>query len=165
MDREFLVGAFSAIGGMVATIVTAYIALRNVKPNQRILKSQETSSLATAAETAAGALVDILKAFSDERKQFELRIDELEAHREERTKRIEELENSIESLNREYAAETQSLKEKIDDLQTQVTDGKDRYDRLVRVNEKLVQALKDASIPLPDIEADLTDSQKLRWQK
>jgi hypothetical protein len=42
----------------------------------------------------------------------------------------------------------------------------ERYGRMKRINEKLVKALQDANIPLPDLNGDLTDSIKgLRWQK
>src|SRR5689334_7124894 len=92
--ESLLLPILSGLGGLLAGVVGAYVALRTLKPNVMVLKSQEQKNLGDAAESAAGALVDLIKAFSDERKQFDTRIDELEAElkaqREETQKRIEE---------------------------------------------------------------------------
>lgn len=149
MDKEFVVAVLSALGGMFATLGTIYIALRTLKPNLRNLKSQETSNLATAAETYASALVETLKGFQNERADLEKRIDELEAHREERTRRIEELEKTVDNLTREV--------KEMDTLRKQIAEGEAKYQNAKRVIEILVQALKDANIPLPS-GVDLSDS-------
>jgi predicted RNase H-like nuclease (RuvC/YqgF family) len=158
--------------GLLTGLVGAYVAFRTLKPNIKVLNSQEQKNLADAAQVAANALVqtiqafgderaEIMKTFTDERKQyqeeragFEKRIFELENHREERTRRIEELEAQVEKLKHK----------EIKNLQTQVTEGRDKYERLKRVNEKLVEALHDAKIPLPDFNGDLTETME-RWKR
>lgn len=160
---DLLLAVLSALGGLLSGLVGMYISLKNLKPNIKLLNSQEHQNLADAADTAAGALVQIIKAFSDERKALEMRIDELEKHREERTKRIDELEDHIEKLNREYTVQNAALHDEIKVLRNTVEEGQRRYGKLKRYTEKLLEALKLAGVEqLPEMEDERLSE---TWEK
>lgn len=144
MDWLSVIGALSGLGAL-------YVALRKLSPEISVTKAQEKSSLAAAVDTAAGTLIDALKFAQEERKEFETRIDALEKKNDDQEttnkdleKKLADQEKQIEQLNRDYAAEIQKVNEK--------------YNKSKRVIEKLVRALEDAKIPVPDFNGDLSDS-------
>ena len=161
-----------AVIGIVPAIVTGVIgyaiAMRKIPSDIKVASSLEKQNLAAAVDTAAGTLVKVLEFAQQERLSLETRIENLELHREKRTTEINELraldaerlhqikeqQRKIEELNARVASD---IKETIR-LQDQVTEMETKYNRMRRVNEKLVRALNDAKIPLPDMNGDLTDS-------
>lgn len=162
-----------AIGGLITGLVGAYIALRMVKPNVRVLNSQEQLNLSTALKNAVDALTDSLETSSNvrqqaeqERQALEKRIDELEAHREARTKQIEDqnikveaLEQSLEKSNREYTKAISTLQQQVGDWEKRYTELEAKYANSKHAIEILVNALRDANIPLPPgLELFLGDS-------
>ena len=69
-------------------------------------------------------------------------------------KKIAELEDRI----RDDLKETEDLRQKMVEVE-------EKYNRMRRINEKLVDALNKAGIPMPDLNGDLTDSVRgLKWK-
>jgi chromosome segregation ATPase len=110
-----------------------------------------------------------IKSLEDAQKENDQLIRELQQHRQERTKQIDELTQNNEALLSQVAAlraqiakdtaETRELKKQIDEIQQ-------KYKKQLRINAKLVKALEDAKIPLPDFNGDLGDSIRgVKWDK
>ena len=103
----------SAIGGAIAGIVTAYVALRMLPSNIRVAKSEEHKNTGDALKQAIDTLMDSL-AITDRLQERvnkqEGEIDALKSGREKRTEEIEELKTQIELLERQYAREITALK-------------------------------------------------------
>ena len=54
----------------------------------------------------------------------------------------------------------------IEELQKRLAELEGKYQRMKRINEKLVAAMENAKVPIPDLNGDLTDSVKgLKWKK
>jgi chromosome segregation ATPase len=137
------------------------VELPVLKAQEKNTLAQEKKTIVEAAETTVGVLLKTLSFLEAERDEFESRITELEEHRAARTKELAELHahNQILSAGvqelREQSA--RDIKETIE-LREQVTLLTQKYERQKRVNEKLVKALNDAGIPLPDMNGDMSDS-------
>lgn len=86
------------VGGGLGGAVAAYVALRTLKPNIRILTAQEKKVTADAADVAANALVDFVTAFQTERAEFTKRIDAQEKRIEVQEKKIDAQEAEIEAI-------------------------------------------------------------------
>jgi chromosome segregation ATPase len=137
-----------------------FLSMRKNKSEIKVNLSQEKNNLADAAETAASALIEALKFAESERKLFEQRIDELEARKGERDKQIADLQAQTKDLLDSIAADTKLTEE----LRVRIAEMEEKYNRMKRVNEKLVKALNEAGVPMPDFNGDISDSVRgLRW--
>jgi chromosome segregation ATPase len=86
----------------------------------------------------------------------------------ESNEKIEALQAGMEALNRQIekdTQETQKLRIEVQTLRGQIAELEEKNRRYVRVNQKLIKALEDAKIPLPDMNGDMTESQKLQAVK
>lgn len=104
------------VGGGLGGAVAAYVALRTLKPNIRILTAQEKKVTADAADVAANALVDFVTAFQTERAEFTKRIDAQEKRIEVQEKKIDAQEAEIEAIKEARRAreiETQSERDEL----------------------------------------------------
>lgn len=177
-------GALGAGAFTVALkLLDHYFNLGKAKAETRVLKSEESENITEAAQVAVNIMQQALAFKNVESKEYQERVRALEAkqeesagliqelqdHRDERGRQIKELTENNDALNAQIAAlqkqiekdtrETEALRKRIIDLE-------ERYGRMKRINEKLVLALQDANVPLPDMNGDLTDSVKgLKWRK
>jgi predicted RNase H-like nuclease (RuvC/YqgF family) len=143
MDLNTLISVVSAIiaGGSL------YVAFRKSKPEIKVLNSQEQLNLATALKQAAEALSESLT----DRGVLEQRIDQLELHREQRAKEIEEQKREIESLRTEIVAMQIDEQEK----RLRMVAKLDAWEQWFIDVEKL---LKELGKDVPPRPAALTDS-------
>jgi chromosome segregation ATPase len=122
----------------------------------------QTDELAEALKDSAQLRADLTKA----KVETALRIAETAKHRQE-------TDEKIEALNREYLKETQRLRDENTNLQKQVNELQLQYSEIDKkygnsklIIERLVKALKDANIPLPDLGDVLSDSiHSWKWPK
>jgi chromosome segregation ATPase len=160
---EILIGA---IVGLVTGLAGTYVALRMLPPNIAVAKSQEQKNLSDALKNA----VDAMLATSADRNALETRLDELEAHREKRTKEMLHLQmqnddlqaaqiatqRQIENLNREYTIELTKLREQLSNWEARYNEIKDKYHKVV---EFFVGYLREKNEPIPpDLALLLGDS-------
>lgn len=177
-------GAFGA--GVILTVgklIDAYLSRNKSKAETGKIKSESTENITEAAQVAANILLQALnfkktevqdlqadvKALQENQKASDQLIIELTNRKEERDEQIQELQEQNEALHIKLAAmQTQIEKDtnETEALRKRIVEIEEKYNRMKRVNEKLVKALVDAKVPMPDMNGDLTDSVKgLKWQK
>ena len=157
----------------ILAIVGSYYTIRDFYLRRQKAPSEKDANIASAVSnlssalgltsnelveslTEAAKLRDDLKA---ERLLTEKRILETAEHRIRQEKQINDLKAQIEKLNRDYAQETQKLKDEIRILRGQVEESEKRYNAAKLIIERLVEALKHENITLPDLDlSNLTDS-------
>lgn len=167
-DAILLIGALVGFGGWI-------LQARRSKPEIRVLSSQEKSNLATAAETAADALVKAIKSASEERAEFERRIEKLERdhvklqadhaasvaeivdlkrRRADRDREIAELRETNEALTAQVAALTAQIAR--DTIETREL--RDKYERLKAFTNNIIVELKKKGIELDELAGGMPDS-------
>lgn len=155
-----------AIAGLLTALVGVYVALRMLKPNIKVANSQEQANLSKALKDA----VDAMLATSADRNALEIRVDELEAHRDQRTKELAFLQqqnddlqagmiatkNQVEALNRQYTKEITLLREQVSSWEARYNEIKEKYHKVV---EFFVNYMKEKNEPVPpDLALLLGDS-------
>jgi chromosome segregation ATPase len=158
MPETILVAIIGTLGLLIGAVLTWNVAMKKMPKELKVLDTQGTANLAQALNDATQALTNALQASNAERNSFETRINELEAHRDMRSREIYTLQQTLEKMQRDYVAETQSLRINVASLQAQVDDGSKKYEKLKKTTIKLYQALKDANVPIPDIDSELIDT-------
>lgn len=153
---EMVLAALIGVGGVfIGGAVTWFVTLRKMPKELRVLNSEEQENLSVALNNAVTAYNTSLGAANAQRKDFEQRISELEAHRTERGRQIYTLETTIEQLkqtmearDREYIKETQALRGKLAE-----------YEMIIK---QLIVALQEVDPALLE-RIDLTDTlQKIK---
>lgn len=155
MTTEIIIAIISMLGG--GGLVAWYVAIKKTPADIKKTNSEEKVNLIAGANAALDLMQKVVKFADEENADLVTRIESLEktqqANAEERVKRdkrIEELENTIEQLNRDYAKA--------------MADVQAKYDKSKSAIQKLVKALQDANIPVPEINGDLSESvHKWKW--
>lgn len=177
-----------AAAQIVSVLVFAYIALRKVKPDEKVQKSTVDVNVSDAVDNLSSALglttkqlvenvansALLQKRVQELEDQIEVdhettrkRLEDTEKYREETTRHTKDLENKIAELNahiegmsREYVKETQKLSDENKSLRSQVVDLEKKYDGSKTVIVKMWQTLEANNIKVPDLNGDLSDSIK-----
>ena len=151
--------------------------------------AQVAQDLIAGGSSAVDAAEKMLERYENRNALLEARVRELEERREERSKQIAELQNSkedsdrlIEEMSEQNDAlragiaglrkqiekdtnETKALRDEVEALRQQVSESEAKYARAKAIIDKLVKALQDAKIPLPD-DVKLSDSiTGFKWDK
>lgn len=149
-----IIGAISALLGGAGMWL---IAWKKYPREVRVLKSEETENMAKALNDATAAIINSVNAANKERELWESekklliqRIDELEVHKNERTRMIYEIQRKLEASDREHVAQIAAL-------QTQIETGNGKYESLKKQTAKMYQALRDNNINI-DIDPDFRDT-------
>lgn len=163
MTESVIVALIGLLGVALGGGVMWFISLRKMPRELRLLSSQEQNNLAGALNEAVNALTQSLTAANSERKDFEDRINQLEAHRDVRSREIYTLQQDFlklnqdyEKLNRDHAKETQKLRDEVAALQQKVAEGEEKNKTYKVVIERLIEALRTVDphllegIELPD---------------
>jgi chromosome segregation ATPase len=147
----------SAIVSFVSALVAVgslYVAFKKSKPEIKVLNSQEQLNLASALKQAAEALSVSLT----DRSELEGRIDELEAHREQRAKEIDTQNKEIDKLRAEITAmqidearKTSRLIEKLEAWEQWFTDVEKLLKELGKEVPARPDALRDSHPKIPRI--------------
>lgn len=148
----------SVISALLAGAVTWYIALKKMPHETKVMDSEESENLATTLNLVVTTLQNTVVASNSERKNLTSRIEELEAHRDMRSREIYALQQNLEQLNREYAKEVTSLQEKVRNLETQANESREKYERLKQYTNSLREAMKFAGLSVSEVPADLLDT-------
>jgi len=161
------------IGSTLSMIMLGYLAVRDYIIRKGKAPSEKDQNISAAVKNLAEALNlssnDLVESLTDASKlrdelnavkeETRQRVEETSKHREKLEERIVEMEATIEALNREYARETQKLRDEGQILRTRVDDSDKRYKAAKLIIERLVEALKHGNIDLPEIDLnDLSDS-------
>jgi chromosome segregation ATPase len=175
-EAVLLIGAMVAAGGW-------FIQWRKAPREVAVLKSQEKENITAAAETAVDVLLKSMEFMRTERAELQPRINALEENqtknealiaelttrKSERDAQIAELQEQNEALKAGIAALTKQIEKDTNEteaLRKRIVEVEEKYGRMKRINEKLVKALQDANIPLPDLNGDLPESIKgFKWHK
>lgn len=146
MDLFQIILGFLSGGGLAW-----YIAVKTTPANVKKVNSEEKINLIAGANAAMDLMHKVVKFADEENADLVVRIESLEKvqadnadERIKRDKRIAELEKHIEQLNREYAKAMADMQKK--------------YEKSKSAIAKLVKALEDANIPVPEMNGDLLDS-------
>jgi predicted RNase H-like nuclease (RuvC/YqgF family) len=158
MTEAILVAIIGALGLLIGSVLAWGIALRKMPKEIKVLNSEEQENLSVALSNAVSAYNNSVTASNTLVKNLEGRVDELEAHRAMRSREIFTLQQNFEAQSREYAKKMQELQDTISALQAQVDEGSKKYEKLKKTTFKLYQALKDANVPIPDIDSELIDT-------
>lgn len=167
------------IFSILSLIFMGWLAFREFKLKRQKAPAEQDENISAAIKNLAEALKlssdDLVERLSDaarlrgeleaEKITNKARIDETTKHREEQDEKIEGLERHIEKLNRDYVKETNKLQKENAALTLQVQaltkkhgEIDQKYSNAKQVIEKLLKAMYDAHIPVPDFNGDLTDS-------
>lgn len=158
MPEGIAIAVISLIASAIGASVGWYVAARKTPKEMRVLDSQESENLATALNLAVQTLTNSMTNSNADRVVLEKRIDELEAHREMRSREIYTLQQQMEQLNREYAKQVSELSNKVKVLESQSLEWGKKYEKLKHYTEKLRQALNDAGLTVPEMDSDLLDT-------
>ena len=115
MSETIIVALIGLVGIVLSGAVGAYIAIRMLKPQVRVLESQEQHNISSALKEVAVAFGEVI----DTNLELQRRVDVLEEGREQRTKDIAELRLQIDVLSREHAAEMRDMKQRYDELRSE----------------------------------------------
>jgi chromosome segregation ATPase len=109
-------------------------------------------------------LVELERGAREDKRLLDLR----NVQHAESNERIEAMQAGMQALKTQIekdTEETQKLRIEVQTLRGQIVELEEKNRRYVRVNQKLIKALEDAKIPLPDMNGDMTESQKLQAVK
>ena len=176
MDWTLIITFF--VGGGLGGVVAAYVALKNLKPNIKILTAQEKKVIADAADVASNALIDLITAFQSERVEFGKRLEVSEKKIEGQNKKIEEQAVEIEAIKEsrkqneiKFKAERDALEVRIQsdlmdsknirvenaELQKQVNQLESKFIRMAKYIDRQNEDMKKAGIPVTQ-NGELMDS-------
>lgn len=151
-------------GGALVGVVTAYVTLRTLKPNIRILTAQEKKVIADAADVTSNALIELLKAFQAERVDFEKRIDTLEAEiatiKAARVKREEQLEHEHDETQARLKAaliESRDIRADNAEAQKQIIKLENTVIKMGKYIDTIKTSMQAANIEVP-LNGELMDS-------
>lgn len=163
-------------GATGAGVLAVIIKLIDVYSGRNKTRADAAKTIVEGGAQAVKMMQDLLTEYDRTNDQQRVEIEKLKKDaaeaakgREKRLKRIEELEQKNSDLEayaikldnqiRADVTETEALRKKVVEMEQ-------KYGRMKRINEKLVKALQDAEIPLPDLNGDMTDSVVgLKWEK
>jgi chromosome segregation ATPase len=131
---------------------------QNVELRKQSKEARDTNRL------LEGRLVELENGANEDKRL----LDERNKQHAENNEKVEALQAGMEALNRQIekdTQETQKLRIEVQTLRGQIVELEEKNRRYVRVNQKLIKALEDAKIPLPDMNGDMTESQKLQAVK
>lgn len=175
--ESFISGAAGAgLLAIILRIIEHYLNRGKEKAETSKIKSEAGENITEAAQVAVGILERALNYKASENQilldrmtAMEERQAESSVLRSERDAQIAELQKRIteaQEQNDALHAKLAGLQAQIEKDTKRIVEIEEKYNRMKRVNEKLVQALVDAKVPLPDMNGDLTDSVKgLKWKK
>lgn len=167
------------IFSILSLVFMGWLAYREFWLKKQKVPSEKDQNITSAVKNLAEALKlssdELVERLTDaaklrgeldaEKLATKNRIAETKKHREEQDAKIAELEQHIDKLNRDYAKETSKLQQENEALTLQVQalsikygEIDQKYSNAKQVIEKLVKALHDAHIPVPDFNGNLTDS-------
>lgn len=182
--ESFFSGAVGAgVLAIALRLLDNFLTRNKSKAEALVLNSQASENINDAAQVAANILLQALNFKQVENKEYQERVRALEEnqkkndelvkdltkHKAERDSQIAELQEQNEALQSKQAALQAQIEKDTSEteaLRKRVAEMEQKYGRMKRINEKLVRALQDANIPLPDLNGDLTDSMRgFKWDK
>lgn len=142
-----------AITALLAGGVGWFVALRKAPAEIRVLTSQEKKNNADAANTATDAMINLLKFMQEERAENTKRIDELEAHRAQRNREIDELKVKIQS----DLMETRNLRADYASAQKRIIKLEDMAIKMGEYIDTMKTKMQEAGMGVP-LNGDLMES-------
>jgi chromosome segregation ATPase len=143
---------------MVMSSVLNEAQEQNIELRQQGKESREANRL------LENRLLELERGAREDKRLLELR----NAQHAESNERIEAMQAGMEALRTQIekdTEETQKLRIEVQTLRGYIVELEDKNRKYVRVNKKLMGVIEDAKIPLPDLNGDLTDSQKISTVK
>lgn len=148
MNENVLIAIITSITAIISAIITGsvlwWVAIRKTPKEVKVLSTQETLNFTESFKTYAEALDSVVKTVMATNKDLEGRVDELEAHRIERSRQIYELQQTIDDLklkneirDREYVQETQSLRDEIEAFKKKNTEYRTIIEKLLEAIQRL----------------------------
>ena len=158
MSESVIIALVGSISAILSAIITGawmwYGIIRKTPREIKVLDTQATVNITSAFKTYAEGLGVIIQSQAAANHALEVRVDELEEGRAERTKKIEDQDRRIEAqddriqeLTNQIEASDREHVRQIADLQSQNIHLKEKYNRAIEI---LVKALDNAKIPVPD---------------
>lgn len=150
MTENIIIAIISAVTTLAGGgFIYAFIAWRKSKSEIKVIDTQGSANIAKALSDAGGFVSTLITSFQAERKDLEDRVNELEAHRDMRSREIYTLQQNFntlhdqyEKLNRDHAIETQKLRDEVQILQQKVAAGDKKNETYKLVIERLIEALR-----------------------
>jgi chromosome segregation ATPase len=170
----------------LSLVVGIYLTIRDYQLRRQKAPSEKDANIAAAVNNLSNALGltsnELVDSLTDaaklrdelekEREVTKIRVDDTTRHREVQEKHIADLEKQISTMHAEYQADAQRLRndnavltKKVVELQQTIDQMGKRYANSKHAIERLVQALNDAHIPIPDLSGFLSDSVQIRGLK
>jgi len=154
------------IASTLSLLVMAYFTVREARERKKKSESERDVNVTAAVNNLSSALGMTTDELVERIAEAAKLRDELNAQKQATQQRVDEttrhraeMESKIEALNRDYAAETQKLRDEVEILRKQVADGEKKYNAAKLIIEKLVAALRKENIELPNLDlSDLSDS-------
>ena len=160
MSESVLIAVIGAVGVLLGALISGsvlwYVAIRKTPSEIDALDAQETLSISAALKNAAESIDVLIKSQASERHDLESRIEELEAHRSERSRQIYTLEKTIQDLQQTIEARDREYAKAIGELEKQITDERKKSAAYKTAVERLIEILQNIDpnlldgIELPD---------------
>ena len=152
----------------LALIVTTYLLFRKSKPDTEMTVSTAVKNLAEALNLSSTELTENIAEAAKLRAEIEVEAEATKKRRKEADEKVEELTKQIAALRAESEKEAQRLRSEnanlnkhMIELEAKYGEINEKYGKAKSVIGKVVKALQDRNIPLPDLNGDLSDSLKL----